>query len=76
MSERMNQPKLNRNISVAGQMSNNNSNSAGVGYHSLTNGSEASPLKLFSRAKQAINTIYQEFYSFIGEINQFLDCKR
>lgn len=34
-----------------------------------------SPLKLFSRAKNAINTIYQEFYLFIGEVNQFLDCK-
>jgi len=37
-------------------------------------GTEASPLKLFSRAKNAINSIYHEFYSFIDEIYGFLDC--
>jgi hypothetical protein len=46
-------------------------------YHSLGNGTiDGSPLKLFSRSKQAINSIYQEFYTFIGEIYQFLDCKK
>jgi hypothetical protein len=72
--------KLNRNLSFGANVVQLNNGSGGggsysPGYHSLNNGSEASPLKLFSRAKQAINTIYQEFYSFIGEINQFLDCK-
>ena len=41
----------------------------------VTKGTEASPLKLFSRAKNAINSIYHEFYSFIDEIYVFLDCK-
>ena len=36
---------------------------------------ESSPLKLFSKAKQAINSIYHEFDSFIAEIYTFLDCK-
>ena len=38
-------------------------------------GMESSPLKLFSKAKQAINSIYHEFDSFIAEIYTFLDCK-
>jgi hypothetical protein len=66
MSDRM-LPKYNRNISMV-----NNPNN---GYHSLNETVEASPLKLFSRAKQAINSIYQEFNTFVGEINVFLDCK-
>lgn len=69
MSDRM-LPKLNRNQSL---------NPASVvspymGYHSLSNnGTDASPLKLFSKAKQAINSIYTEFDSFLIEINDFLD---
>lgn len=60
-------PKFNRNQSV---MNNNTS----MGYHSLANnGVETSPLKLFSKAKQAINSIYNEFDSFLGEIYSFVD---
>jgi mitofusin 2 len=32
-----------------------------------------SPLKLFSRAKNSINTIYKEFFDFLKEVYQFLD---
>ncbi len=50
------------------------------GYFILLNirllGVEASPLKLFSRAKQAINSIYSEFDSFIAEVDAFVDCKK
>ena len=69
MSDRMHNSKLNRNLSV------HPSNAAG--YSSLAeNGEDSeSPLKLFSRAKQAMNTIYQEFNSIISEINTFIDCK-
>ena len=68
-------PKMNRNISLqnpmpVGAQSHSNYNSL------MTNGiSEVSPLKLFSRAKGAINSIYQQSYLFIGEVNEFLDCK-
>ena len=70
MSDRMPNQKLYRNASI-------NPTAVG-GYHSLNlveNGQDlASPLKLFSRAKQAINTIYHEFNSFISEIYLFIDC--
>ena len=36
---------------------------------------ENSPLKLFSRAKNAINAIYSGFDAFLLEVYQFLDCK-
>lgn len=72
MSDRV--PKLNRNSSMLNS-SLNNPISPYPGYHSLTNGADASPLKLFSQAKQAINSIYHEFHLFIDEIYAFLDCK-
>ncbi len=74
MSDRM-LPKLNRVQSLATNATGNGV-SPYMGYHSLApTGSEASPLKLFSRAKQAINSIYSEFDSFIGEIYSFMECK-
>ena len=68
MSDRM-LPKLNRNASMmpttnttGGYYSIKNDNN---GYHSLNGVLDSSPLKLFSRAKQSINTIYHEFYVFL-----------
>lgn len=78
MSDRM-LPKLNRNSSMmsttntsGGYYSIKNENNE---YHSLNGVLDSSPLKLFSRAKQSINTIYHEFYVFIGELYTYLDCR-
>jgi hypothetical protein len=66
MSGRM--PKLNRNISFQINSS---------GSSSLTPGdpTDSSPLKLFTRAKNAINSIYLDFYTFIEETYTFIDSK-
>jgi mitofusin 2 len=69
MSDRM-LPKMQRNISLANPIPNGMTG----GYHSLNNGLiDNSPLKLFSRAKNSINTIYKEFFDFLKEVYQFLD---
>lgn len=76
MSDRM-LPKLNRNTSMVNNTSGGMAGGgpASGGFNSLEhNAMDGSPLKLFSRAKQAINSIYQQFYGFIGEVNVFLDC--
>ncbi|CAF1070033.1 unnamed protein product, partial [Brachionus calyciflorus] len=66
MSDRM--PKLNRNASMVLNSS---------GYNSLNvmenSDEDASPLKLFSRARQAMNSVFQEFNYIITEINNFID---
>lgn len=71
MSDRM--PKLNRNQSLMNPSANGVS--PYMGYHSLSSNGiiEASPLKLFSKAKQAINSIYNEFDSFIEEVYAFIE---
>lgn len=66
MSGRM--PKLNRNISF--QVNSNGNNSLNPG-----DSIDTSPLKLFTRAKNAINSIYMDFYTFIEEAYTFIDGK-
>lgn len=78
MSDRM-LPKLNRNSSMMPSTTASGDYHSikgdASGYHSLNNGAiDSSPLKLFSRAKQSINTIYHEFHKFIEEIYIYLDC--
>ncbi|CAF0909630.1 unnamed protein product, partial [Brachionus calyciflorus] len=65
MSDRMLNPKLNRNLSMHP--------SHGSSMNHENQDDSASPLRLFSRARQSMNLIYTEFNSIINEINSFLD---